>query len=103
MEFTIYRDLASVPFIRCTSAIPGSRFLAEGTAFTVARAIEKCRSECIERTFQHSHPSIESLFQRSHLLSEKMLGIGAHPDSDASAENFWNEVLDVRAGVTDET
>jgi hypothetical protein len=83
MEFTIYRDLASIAFIRCTSPIPGTRFCAEGTDFSVSSAIEKCRSERIERLFQLTHPA-----------RALMLGIAAHPDAAASEENAWNEAIE---------
>lgn len=83
MEFTIYRDLASIAFVRCVSPIPGTRIHAEGTGFSVGHAMAKCRSECIESQFQLSHP-----------LGPQMLGIAAHPDAKSSAENAWNETLE---------
>ena len=83
MEFTVFRDLASIAFIRCTSPIPGTRIHAEGTAFTPARAIAKCRSEKIEAQFQIAHP-----------LRSTILGIAAHPNAEQSIENAWNETLE---------
>jgi hypothetical protein len=83
MEFTIYRDLASIAFVRCTCPILGTDINAEGTGFSVARAIAKCRSEFIESQFQLSHP-----------LRARMLGIAAHPDSKNSEINAWNETLE---------
>ena len=83
MEFTIYRDLASIAFVRCVSPIPGTRIHAEGTGFSVATAIAKCRSERIEAGFQLAHTN-----------GSRMLGIAAHPNPAASAENAWNETLE---------
>jgi hypothetical protein len=83
MEFTIYRDLASIAFVRCTTPIPGTRIRAEGVSFSVGRAIAKCRSE-----------RIESLLQLSHPLCHQILGIAAHPVATASSENAWNEALE---------
>jgi len=83
MEFTIYRDLTSIAFVRCISPIPGTRIHAEGIGFSVGHAMAKCRSECIESQFQLSHP-----------LGAHMLGIAAHPDAKSSAENAWNETLE---------
>ncbi len=93
MEFTIYRDLASIAFVRCTSPVPGTRFCAEGTGFSVIRAIDRCRSERIERLFQLTHP-----------LRSQMVGIAAHPNAAASAENAGNEAIETlllkQLGVT---
>lgn len=83
MEFTLYRDLASLAFVRCISPIPGTKIYAEGTGFSVTRAIAKCRSESIESEFQLSHP-----------LRKQMLGIAAHPKSHEALENAWNETLE---------
>jgi hypothetical protein len=83
MQFTIYRDLASIAFVRCVSPIPGSKFYAEGTSFSARRAIEKCRSEVIESSFQLAHP-----------LREEMLGIAAHPVAPESADHARNEALE---------
>ncbi len=83
MEFAIFRDLASIAFIRCTSPIPGTCIHAEGTGFSVARAVAKCRSECIESQFQLSYPNGAHMFE-----------IAAHPDSNSSTDNAWNETLE---------
>ncbi len=83
MEFTVYRDLASIAFVRCISPIPGTSICAEGTGFSIASAIAKCRSESIESQFHLSHP-----------LRSNILGIAAHPDAAASEENAWNETLE---------
>lgn len=83
MDFTIFRDLASIAFVRCHSPIPGTQYHAEGSAFSVANAVAKCRSEHAEGTFQLAHP-----------LRRHMLGIAAHPESRAATENAWNETLE---------
>ena len=83
MEFTIYRDLASLAFVRCTTPIPGTRYFAEGVGFSVARAIAKCRSERIEASYQLRHP-----------LRSQIFGIAAHPEAGPSSENAWNESLE---------
>lgn len=86
MEFTIYRDLSSIAFVRCISPIPGTKIFAEGTGFSVATALAKCRSESIESQFQLSHP-----------LRANILGIAAHPKAGAAEENAWNETLETLA------
>lgn len=83
MEYTIYRDLPSIAFVRCVSAIPGTRIHAEGTGFSVSRAIAKCRSEWIESKFQISHPK-----------RAEIVGIAAHPHADESRKHAWNEALE---------
>lgn len=83
MQFQIYRDVASIAFVRCVSRIPGSNIHAEGSSFFAGRAIEKCRSEVIESHFQLSHPNGSS-----------MIGIAAHPVESESFKNAWNEALE---------
>lgn len=80
MEFTIFRDLASIAFVRCISPVSGTNIYAEGVAFSVADAIDKCRSEVIERHFT------------LHLEGRAcILGIAAHPNPTHACENAWNE------------
>jgi hypothetical protein len=81
VEFTLYRDLTSIRPIRCTSKIDGSENLAEGTAFLAGKAIEKCRSERIEREFQI----------RNRIYP---LGIAAHRNARASKGNAYREALE---------
>lgn len=83
MKFRVYRDLRSIVFVRCISRIPNSAIYAEGVAFTVKTALEKCRSEAIEAVFQLAHPQ-----------KEKMLGIAAHRDLGAAKEHARNEALE---------
>lgn len=83
MEFTIFRDLSSIAFVRCISPVRGTQIYAEGAAFSVSSAIAKCRSEVIEREFHSSLPN-----------SLKVLGIAAHPNSGNALENAWNESLE---------
>ena len=83
MEFTIYRDLASIAFVRCTSPIPGTIFHAEGTAFSIARAVAKCRSEIIERKF---------LLRLTG--KDQLAGIAAHPDLTEAQNHAWSESLE---------
>ena len=85
MQFHAYRDLASISFVRCTSAVPGADYNAEGTSFFLKRAIEKCRSEVIERTFHRALPGLETA---------RLVGIAAHPEPLASERNAWEESLE---------
>lgn len=96
MDFQIFRDSASIAFVRCISQISDSGVYAEGTAFTVHTAKERCRSEVIERTF------IRSLPERTQ---RTILGIAAHPEARRASENAWCETLEtlfleaIRAGA----
>jgi hypothetical protein len=83
MEFTIYRDFASVAFVRCISPISSTKVFAEGSGFSVSTAMEKCRSEVVERELQLSLSDPSSV-----------LGIAAHPSLVSAKENAWNEVLE---------
>lgn len=81
MDFKVFADPLSLSFIRCIGRIPGSAFYAEGTGFTVQSAVDKCRSEVIERSFQI----------RIHLSP---LGIAAHPDKTASEKHAFYEAIE---------
>jgi hypothetical protein len=83
MVFNIYTDLASIAFVRCISRVPNSNILAEGTSFSVAGAIAKCRSEAAEAEYQLKHP-----------LRADMLGIAAHPIHRHAITHAWNESLE---------
>jgi hypothetical protein len=85
MRFHAYRDLASISFVRCTSSVPGADYNAEGTSFSLKRAIEKCRSEVIERTFHRQLTSSEKA---------RLVGIAAHPEPQASERHAWEESLE---------
>jgi hypothetical protein len=83
VEFTIYRDLASIAFVRCTSPIKGTNLHAEGTAFSIGRAVAKCRSEIIERTFL------------LHLSGkDQVAGIAAHPNLADAQNHAWSESIE---------
>jgi hypothetical protein len=85
MKFHIYRDLASIAFVRCTSPVAEAGYNAEGVAFQVGTAIERCRSEVLEREF---HLKLNQAERAS------ILGIAAHPNKVASAAHAWNEVVE---------
>jgi hypothetical protein len=77
----IYRDFSSIAPIRCTAKIDGSPFYAEGTGFSVHRAMEKCLSELAEANFQ----------VRNKI---KALGIAAHRDALKSERHAYLEALE---------
>jgi len=81
MTFSIYRDLSSIAFIRCTSKIEGTSNLAEGTGFSIKSALEKCFSEKIERSFQVQNQI-------------KALGIAAHKNPVLSEAHALYETLE---------
>ncbi len=83
MEFTVFRDLASIAFIRCIAPIPGTGIYAEGVGFSVLSSVARCRSELIE-----------SQFQLKHAAKNDIAGIAAHPIADESDENAFNESLE---------
>lgn len=85
MQFHIYRDLTSISFVRCTSPVPGAGYNAEGTAFSLQRALEKCRSEVIERTFHRQLPAAERA---------RLMGIAAHPCLASARQHAWSECLE---------
>jgi hypothetical protein len=83
MEFLVYRDIASIAYVRCISPVPGTQFNAEGAGFSIGSAKEKCRSEAIERSFVRDLPE-----------KNQVLGVAAHPVEASATENAFSETLE---------
>ncbi len=83
MEFLVYRDIASIAYVRCISPIPGTSVNAEGAGFSIGSAKAKCRSEAIERSFVRDLPE-----------KNLVLGIAAHPIEASAIENAFCETLE---------
>jgi hypothetical protein len=82
-SISIYRDFLSLQFVRCSAKIPGTEYAAEGTAYNVATAIARCKSELIERQFLLRHPD-----------RQKIVGIAAHPDHEYADQYAKNETTE---------
>lgn len=95
MDFILYPDKSIFPAIRCISKIQGSSAYAEGVGFSANAAIEKCRSERIEREYQ-SAKSISPIGIAAHYTPEKAI---AHARIEA-IETLTLEAMSVRKKIS---
>ncbi len=85
MQLRIYFNLFAIYFIRCVSRVPNKNINAAGAGFTLKSAIQKCRSELIERSYA---------VNEHHSNSETIIGIAAHPVESQAFENAIQEAVE---------
>jgi len=88
MKFIVSKDWKSIRFVRCLTPLSYNEasdftIYAGGTGFTLATAVEKCRSEAIEQRYFSDN-----------LRGTPILGMAVHPDEKRAEANAWHESIE---------